>query len=127
MIFFNEKAKLKAEIEALKKELVETLQKFKAYAIEKEPSIDKEYLTIKSFDKKDVDYVKSIAAISDSEELAFMLHDLKQECVENMINGSVEVNLQMTGILKGLDLVIKNLCGFKILWTSMLKASENNV
>jgi hypothetical protein len=118
------------KFEELKRQHVNTLKEFKEHLINDELhkpiETEKRYVTIKSFEKSNNNFVKNLSDISDSEEMAFMLYDLKQQCVENMINGNVEVNIQMTGIIKGIDLVIKNLAGYKLMWKSILSENKND-
>jgi hypothetical protein len=92
---------------------------------EKKKPVEVQYAKIPVFDVSDRAFIQSMAAISDSDEMTFMLYDLKQQCVENMVNGNIEVNLQMTGIIKGIDLVIKNLSGYKAMWKSLVSENSN--
>jgi hypothetical protein len=105
-----------------KKSHAETIKQFLEVA-NKQP--ETKYTRIASFEVSDRSFIQKIAAIADSDEMTFMLYDLKQQCVENMVNGNVEVNVQMTGIIKGIDLVVKNLTGYKAMWKSMLAESNN--
>lgn len=110
---------------------IETIRKFREYvdAHEGKESAkgESQYIAIKPFEAANHDYIKKIAAIADSEEMTFLLYDLKQQCVENMVNGNTDVNLQMTGILKGIDLVIKNLSGYKAAWKGIVAENQKNV
>lgn len=83
------------------------------------------YIEIKSFDISNKEFIRVIAQIAASQELTFMLFNLKQQCVQNMVDGNVDVNLQMTGILKGIDIVIKNLNGYKNSWKELNERSLN--
>lgn len=125
----KENEELLKENDRLKKDYLKVLHEFKNYAqelINKKESVQK-YISIKEFQKDNPDYIKRLAAIHESLELQFMLFDLKQQCVDNMVAGNVDVNLQMTGIIKGIDLVIKNLGGYKDAWLKIVKSSENHV
>lgn len=129
LLFTNKYKKL---YEESNKKHVETLHELKNAAIElkalrsHDPVVSK-YITIKNFEKENSEFVKKLATIHDSEELNFMLYDLKMQCIENMVNGNVDVNIQMTGVLKGIDLVLKNLIGYKGIWLKMIEEAQKNV
>lgn len=109
-----------------KKSHAETIKKFLNQANKQQKaSPEQKYIRVAAFEVSDRAFVQKIAAIADSEEMTFLLYDLKQQCVENMVNGNVEVNVQMTGILKGIDLVIKNLAGYKGMWKSIVSENAN--
>lgn len=106
----------------LEEEHKKTLKEFRDYAAKTkavdlnfEPSKDR-YFLIPVFDKSNIEFIKAIAELNDKPELKFLLHDLRQQVVENMVVGNVEANLQSVGILKGIDNVIKNLEGYAAMW-----------
>jgi len=82
------------------------------------------YLPLKVFDVRDREFVRKIAAIHSSEEMKFLVYDLRQQCVEKMVEGNTEVNLQTVGILKGIDIVMKNLAGYDNIWQEIV-SQEN--
>jgi hypothetical protein len=129
--YFKKLFGYKALYDTLKKQHIETLEELKRMAIrvrdlEVKAITPLGYAAIKKFDKEDRAFVQKIAAIHDSEEMNFMIYDLKMQCVENMVNGSVDVNLQMTGVLKGIDMILRNLIGYKALWTKMIDEANRN-
>lgn len=107
--------------ETLKGEYVDLAEKY----IKDVKDSNNKYTEIKAFDITDKEFIRVIAQISASPELTFMLYNLKQQCVQNMVDGNVEVNLQMTGILKGIDIVIKNLAGYKNSWKEVSERAVN--
>jgi len=88
---------------------------------------EEKYIGIKTFDVRDREFVRKISVVHESEEMKFMLYDLRQQCVERMVEGNVEVNTQMTGVLKGIDLVVKNLSGYDNIWKSIVEQENRNV
>ncbi len=107
--------------ETLKAEYVDLAEKY----IKDVKDSENKYTEIKVFEIKDREFIRTMAQISTSPELTFMLYNLKQQCVQNMVDGNVEVNLQMTGVLKGIDVVIKNLVGYKNSWKEVSERAVN--
>lgn len=107
--------------ESLKNDHVDLAKRY----IEAVKKDNDKYIEIKAFDITNKEFIRVIGQIAVSQELTFMLYNLKQQCVQNMVDGNVDVNLQMTGILKGIDIVIKNLNGYKNSWKEITERSSN--
>jgi hypothetical protein len=102
-----------------KEKYIKVLHDFKG-ALQKQQGLDcLQYLVIKGFDVRDREFVRKISVIHDSEEFKFLLYDLRQQCVEKMVEGAVEVNVQMTGILK-------NLAGYDNIWKEIVEKENRD-
>jgi hypothetical protein len=88
------------------------------------------YTVLENYDQQDREYMRKLAVIQESKELQFMLFDLKQKYINAMLEGDIGGNLQIDkafGVIKGIDMIMKNLNGYKDAWEAVVKRENTNV
>jgi hypothetical protein len=61
------------------------------------------------FDQTDEGYLLALKEIWDSKQFAFFIDMLKHQCIVRIMQEDEKVGIEMQGILKGMDYIMKNL------------------
>ncbi len=77
---------------------------------------------VDAFEKDDKGYQFEVAAILDKPEFKFFMFDLREQVLDKMAQGDGDANTQCIGMLKGFDLILRNMLSIKQL---TLKDGEN--
>src|SRR5574343_1066328 len=67
------------------------------------------YVTVKTFDKTDMEYMVNIAGLAQNEFFTFFMADLREQFIDEAAKSDPESAKQWLGMIKGLENVIANI------------------